>query len=337
MAIAGHLGAATAAGALSMAEVLAGIEAEAGRGPGGAGMLPTGFGVLDHVLEGGLRAGDLTLVGGHPGIGKTVMTLQWARNLALAGKPVVYVSYEHDERSMFGRVLLLEVGTLPARDDHGPSDGEVRRAVRDVLRGDASLKDACVGNLRLRAACARVTEYQHRLRLLRGSSTTGVDELEQLLAAEGSAAAIFVDYLQKVPVGGSWASADRVRHVGERLKDMALTHGAAVVAVVAGDRSGLLERRLRLHHIQGAAALAYESDVVMMLNDKFHAVSRAHTAFDTVRAERFRQQVVVTIEKNRDGPAPVDVEFRKDFTHYRFDPEGGAVEERLVDGRLYLE
>lgn len=320
-----------------MAEVLARLEAEAGRGAGGAGAMPTGFVVLDHVLEGGLRAGDLTLVGGHPGIGKTIMTLQWGRNLALAGTPVVYVSYEHDERSLFGRVLMLEVGGLPVADGYGPPDGELRRAIRAVARGAASLKDASIGNLRLRAACAKVAEYQHRLRLLRGNSLTGLDRLEELLERVPGPSALFVDYLQKVPVDGSWVTGERVRQVGERLKEVALTHNVAVVAVVAGDRSGLLERRLRIHHIEGAAALAYEADVVLMLNDKFHAVSRAHTAYDTVRAERFRQQVVVTVEKNRDGPAPVDVEFTKDFAHYRFEPEGAAVEERLVDGRLYME
>ncbi len=335
MALTGHL--TTAAGrAASMAEVLARLEAEAVHGAA-SGVMPTGFAVLDHVLEGGLRTGDLTLIGGHPGVGKTVMTLQWGRNLALAGTPAVYVSYEHDERSLFGRVLLLEVGGLPAPEGRGPSDGEVRRSVRAVVRGSASLKDECAGNLRLRAASARVSEYQHRLRLLRGSSVTGLDELEALLAEQAGPSILFVDYLQKVPVNGSWATGERVRRVGERLKEMALNQDAAVVAVVAGDRTGLLERRLRLHHIQGAAALAYEADVVLMLNDKFHAVSRAHTAYDTVRAERFRRQVVVTVEKNRDGPAPVDVEFDKDFSHYRFEPEGAAVEERLVDGRLYLE
>lgn len=334
MASLGHLGVPTGDRPLSVADVLAGIEADALQGTGGSGMLPTGFAVLDHVLEGGLRRGDLTLVGGQPGVGKTVMTLQWARNLALAGLPVTYVSYEHDERAMFGRVLLLEVGGLPARGGLGPSDGEVRRTIRSVARGGASLQDAAVGNLRLRAACGRVAEYQHRLQLLRGTSATGLDQLEALLSGRSGPAALFVDYLQKVPIHDP---RQRERRVGERLKEMALTHDAALVAVVAGDRTGLVERRLRMHHVQGAAALAYEADVVLMLNDKFHVVSRAHVAHHAVRAERFRQQVVVTVEKNRDGPAPVDVEFTKDFPHYRFDPEGAAVVERLVDGRLYLE
>jgi hypothetical protein len=38
----------------------------------------------------------------------------------------------------------------------------------------------------------------------------------------------------------------------------------------------------------------------------------------------------VTVEKNREGPAPVHLQFTKDFANYRFDPDGSYVAERLV-------
>src|SRR5690349_5998770 len=71
---------------------------------------PTMFSPLDQVLAGGLRPGDMMLVGGTPGVGKTVCTLQWARNLALQGVPVVYVCYEHEESALLARLLALELG-----------------------------------------------------------------------------------------------------------------------------------------------------------------------------------------------------------------------------------
>ena len=49
---------------------------------------------LDRVLGGGIVAGSLTLVGGDPGIGKSTLLLQVCRNLALAGREVLYVSGE---------------------------------------------------------------------------------------------------------------------------------------------------------------------------------------------------------------------------------------------------
>ena len=70
-----HLGLGTAS------DLLAGV------GPAGpqarATRFATGFGPLDDVLRGGMRAQDLVLVGGRPGIGKTVITLQWARWMAM--------------------------------------------------------------------------------------------------------------------------------------------------------------------------------------------------------------------------------------------------------------
>jgi predicted ATP-dependent serine protease len=45
----------------------------------------TGFSILDDILGGGLRVGELVLLGGPPGVGKTIAALQWAREIAKAG------------------------------------------------------------------------------------------------------------------------------------------------------------------------------------------------------------------------------------------------------------
>ncbi len=54
----------------------------------------TGFDELDRVLGGGIVQGSLMLVGGDPGIGKSTLLLQVCRNLAEAGKKVLYISGE---------------------------------------------------------------------------------------------------------------------------------------------------------------------------------------------------------------------------------------------------
>ena len=297
----------------------------------------TGFTILDDVLEGGFHAGDLILVGGAPGVGKTVAALQWARNMAMDGVPVVFVCYEHDERAMFTRLLLQEVGHLPSRDAFSSADRQRRRIIRAVAHGERSMLDEAAADLKLRAGCARVGEYAPRLGLVRGTADTGLSALARLADDVAGTGVLFVDYLQKVPIAGAPSDEERVIAVGEGLKEIAQSRNVALVSVAAGDGFGLAERRLRMRNLRGAAGLAYEADVVLVLNDKFDVVSKAHTAHDAVRAERFRQQVVFTIEKNRDGPAPVDVQFDKDFAHYRFAPAGSPVEERLIDDRLYRE
>lgn len=54
----------------------------------------TGYAELDRVLGGGIVAGSLVLVGGDPGIGKSTLLLQVCRNLAAAGRKVLYISGE---------------------------------------------------------------------------------------------------------------------------------------------------------------------------------------------------------------------------------------------------
>jgi predicted ATP-dependent serine protease len=52
--------------------------------------ISTGFPILDGVLGGGLHAGELLLLGGAPGVGKTIMALQFARNVARSGGNAVF-------------------------------------------------------------------------------------------------------------------------------------------------------------------------------------------------------------------------------------------------------
>ncbi len=56
--------------------------------------LPIGSKPLDDLLEGGLEAGAITLLFGEAGTGKTNVCLQLARNVAVAGKKVVYIDTE---------------------------------------------------------------------------------------------------------------------------------------------------------------------------------------------------------------------------------------------------
>ncbi len=96
--------------------------------------LSTGFDVLDSALGGVIRATELLLLGGLPGVGRTVAALHMARNLARDGSPVVYACYEHTAGDLFSRLLLLELGEeVDALDPH-------LELLRDAVR--SSMVDA---------------------------------------------------------------------------------------------------------------------------------------------------------------------------------------------------
>lgn len=290
--------------------------------------LPLGFDPLDGVLGGGLRAGDLALLGGPPGVGKTAVMLQWARALAEDGATAVFVCYEHDRAALLQRLLIqltaeiVEPGAerlISAAREFAP---QFLSGVEEGLESDGLLESARE-TLRL---------LGDRLWLQRGSAAhTDLDALRKVVAAVPQPVLI-VDYLQKVAVRPEPASeAEKLVTVVSGLKDLAMQHGAVVLAAAACDQAALEGRRARLHHLRGSSSLAYEADIAMMLNHKMNAVSEVHLAYDSVRAESFRNQVVLSVEKNRAGPAMIDMEFTAQLDRFRLHPEGGFVAERLAD------
>lgn len=303
---------------------------------GEVGTVQTPFEVLNDTLGGGLHAGDLVLLGGPPGVGKTIASLQWARHLAVSGSRAVFICYEHDPTTLLVRLLALEIGELGG-------DERLARNLAGLLASGAErsvgLEDALEGHGLGRAALDNLRSYAERLILVRasGSHTTIEDLADLAVIREGGKepTVVFVDYLQKIPLHPEpETESEKVTRTVEGLKDLALAHHVPVVLLSAVDVDGMRVSRPRLHHLRGSSAIAFESDVVLMMTSKERAVSKVHLSYDTTRARSYRNWVVFSIEKNRGGPNLVDLEFEKDFAHFRFDPDGGIVSERLVDERL---
>jgi replicative DNA helicase len=293
--------------------------------------VPTGFQPLDTVIGGGFRPGELVLLGGMPGVGKTILGLQWARAMALGGAPVVYACYEHDGADLLGRIVASEAGELEGTGD--VKNEELRRRLRDAaLTGGRGMKEL-LADPQVRVPVQRRLEtYADNLNLVAASGRhTGLGELEELIDTHIAGRGVMVvDYLQKVALKRDVENeSEKVTIITERLKELALRYQVPIINVVAAEKEGLKSPRLRLHHLRGSSALMYEADIALLMNDKFSVVAKAHRAYDPLTAAKFRNWVVFSIEKNRAGANGIDLEFEKDFAHFRFNPIGGVVSERL--------
>lgn len=321
----------------SLADVLARTEA---RLRDGQDVTPpvwaTGFTPLDGQLGGGLRAGELTLLGGPQGLGKTTWAVQAAWHIVRGGGRVLYFSFEHEQESFLERLIAMvafEVGGLEA-----PTTRRIRERITRAERlGAREGLPALLQDLPgATEALAELVEAGDRFIVHessgRSTSAAAMRAHIQALPA-GAPPVVIVDYLQKVP------SADGdVGEPVEQLKDLALEQGIAVLAVAAADERGISPgHRMRLHEMRGSSSLAYEPDVVLILNEKYDVVARHHLTFGVGNAERFRDYAVLSIEKNRGGAADIDLEFRKHFGHASFDPIGQLVQEKLVDERVNLQ
>ena len=297
----------------------------------------TGMFPLDDVLGGGFRPGDLVLVSGRPGAGKTIMALQWARSVARQGANAIYVCYEHSPESLLERFAALEVVSAE-REARTGRYGQDLEPAGAVMRPFGSLAP---DESRLADTLDRAAVYGRRLSFAPGPGRdTDLDAIEALISEDDEGnTVVFVDYLQKVPTErGRFGSDDeRASYIVESLKDLALRLNVTVVAIVAAEREALRERRLRMHHMRGSSALMYEADIAIVLNEKHRAVSKSHLAYDSVRAEMAKRQIVLSLEKNRHGVADVDMDFTKDFSNYAIDPAGTFLAEDLVDDVLFQE
>ncbi|MDQ1602328.1 MAG: replicative helicase [Actinomycetota bacterium] len=330
-------------GLRSLGEVLDTADEKLVRGESAAGKVwPTGFNPLDAYLSGGVRSGELVLVGGPQGFGKTTFVLQVLRNIVAEGGHGVYFSYEHDEYTVLERLIALEAGLRFGAE--AVAMRRIREALEAVDGSDKTLADKLAGTIGGKESVEIVRSYSERLFFARANGATSDlreirDRINAIIESTGSRPVVVVDYLQKVPVpDGPDSEEEQVTTVAEGLKDMALALELPVIAIVAAEREGLVAgKRLRVHNLRGSSSLAYEPDVILLMNDKYDVVARHHLVFDIGNAERFRTWAVLTIEKNRSGLDKIDLEFQKHFDQGRFDVNGRGVTEQLVDERVFVE
>jgi replicative DNA helicase len=102
-----------------------------------ADLLTTGYPSLDRQLAGGLRRGELAVLGGDAGAGKTALALGIASRAAVAGHPVLILTHESSETACWERLVAAESGVSQVAMRTGllPTGGaDALRSAGDVLR-----------------------------------------------------------------------------------------------------------------------------------------------------------------------------------------------------------
>ncbi|MCG3151707.1 MAG: hypothetical protein GEEBNDBF_00988 [bacterium] len=330
---------------MSVQQVMEGIHQRTLKGTtSGFRTYATGFESIDRAIN-GISQGELILIGGAQGVGKTIMSLQMARNLAFNGEAtVLYICYEHNEEYLLKRLIPME-----SVNPFGLTPFDLGLVERDVLEGIKKAGDGRVGFIELlrtsqrgKLVLEKIEQYQSRMILFKGNTmkTTlqSIRWMAQNLKKERGHVVVFVDYLQKVPVFPEPATdEDKVTTIVEGLKDIALNLEIPIVSIVAADREGLKAKRMRLHHLRGGSAIDYEADIALILNDKAKIISKNNVAYNPSKLLEYERWVVATIEKNRTGRKYVDLEFEKHFKFFCFDPRGRQVQEQLIEEKLFTE
>jgi replicative DNA helicase len=207
--------------------------------------------------------------------------------------------------------------------------------------GAGSLQTILRENPKTAPAIARMTRYADRMILVKASPAVttlrAIKEMtSRLCEATGGNVVLFVDYLQKIAVHPERPrdENDKVTMIVEGLKDIAMSLDIPVWSIVAADREGLKSKRIHLYHLRGSSALDYESDIAIIMNNKYQILSKDHVTFNPYTAKQYRDWVVFTIEKNRAGRAMQDMEFQLHGQNFAFDPHGQKVQQQLIDDKV---
>src|SRR2546428_3303442 len=194
---------------------------EQGRGPA----LTSGFGSLDGLLGGGLHPGDVVIVAGRPGMGKTSFALNVMRNAALATDAVCAVfSLEMTEEDLTLRLLssLAEI-----------DGGRLRRGALDMEELTA-----------IHHPSSQLMQRQIFIEeCTRLDITDVLTHARKLQVRQGRLDLVVIDYLQLME-GASGGDENRVLEVGSITRGLkAIARELEVPVLVISQLSRQIERR----------------------------------------------------------------------------------------------
>lgn len=207
--------------------------------------IPTGFPSLDRALGGGLRRGDLIVLGGDVGVGKSALALAIALRAVDAGHAAEFVTGEMDAPRVLERALAIEGRASLDRIREGTVDEGERAAL-----GAAAL--------RLRDALPRLSRL-----LPNGPEPLG----DTVAAAAGAGAAlVIVDALQGVPSGRT-PEDEEMAATMRLLKARAIEHQVAILLTAQLPRlvAGRADMRPVLADFGVHGAVQHDADVVLAL------------------------------------------------------------------------
>ena len=243
----------------------------------------SGFPSLDLLLGGGLRRGDLVVLSGDVGVGKSALALAMTIRSAVAGQSAAYLTAEMSAARVMERALAIE--------------GRVR--VDDLRRGGVTAHSG---------VAAAAIELRRHPPMIEDLRDAGVEGVSDFLANHLGVDLTIVDPVQSL-VKGAMPLDEEVADAARRLKELALRRNTVILAL-SGLRefaAGRTDPRPTLRDLGGLGALRHHADVVLGLyREELYAPS-----------PHIEGATELSVLKNRGGPTGlVDLYFYKQWLRF---------------------
>ncbi|MGI5840419.1 MAG: replicative DNA helicase [bacterium] len=257
---------------------------------GGVTGVPTGFKDLD-MLTSGLQPSELIVVAARPSMGKTVLCLNIARNVAVGNKiPVALFSLEMSRDQLAQRLLCADAGV----------DGQ---RLRTGYLTEADWP-------KLSTALGRLSEAPIFIDDTPGATAIEIRAKARRIKAEHGLGLIIIDYLQLM--NGNRRSENRQQEISEISRSLkALARELNVPVVALSQLSRAVEQRQDRHpmlsDLRESGAIEQDADVVAFIyRDEYY------------NAETEKKGIAeLIISKQRNGPTgQVELFFRKELSRF---------------------
>ncbi len=264
----------------------------------------TGLAPLDDLLDGGYLEG-LHLIGGITGGGKTSLALFVALFNALAGRPVLFASYEQSRLELWARIAA-RLTRLPY--------GNIKRGFREqdgikTLISPQLRESEGWGQLEQAARCLKIVEAGDALSRTESVNTLDVlaKTAEQMTEASGAPPLVIMDYMQRIPAPAALGNRDTRERVGAVAAQLQVALGRGLgCPVLALSSIGRVAYRLaeadlegRLAAFKEAGELEYTAYTALLIYDLPPALA-ASLHMSPRQLDRFRP-MALDLCKNREG------------------------------------
>ena len=252
--------------------------------------LPTGFRDLDDLTS-GLQPGNLVIIAARPGIGKSSLAINMARNVAVTNEPVAVFSLEMS-RYEIGMRLLCGEARVPwdrIRNKRVGPDDWIRVVQAGETLHEAPLHIVDAGNV-------NIVDIRAKARRMK----TGRQGLSMII----------VDYLQLMTSPNARRPDNRQQEVAEisrSLKLLAKELSIPVVALSQLNRNpeARADKRPQLSDLRESGAIEQDSDIVLFIHR------------DDLDPEKKREAELI-LAKHRNGPTGnVRLHFEPSLTMFR--------------------